>query len=489
MSDTFAAQEVPVKLYSHDIEKALLGAILLDGVYFERVRLSPDDFHLVKHQWIWSAMQRSVEAGAYISLDQVAEHLKQAGKLDEAGGVAYLLEILNRADTLNVTANAQTLKTYQRQRKRHVLLNSALNRNLRGETLDLQVLGEALRALSEDTGWDTWNIFTLEDAFAEREPTRYLVGKLLPMPSVNIWFGFAGTLKSMLLMDQAVCIAGGLDWLPPPPWKEGAGAGMKTDPVPTMWLDFDQGALLTHERFAALCRSRGIPTNIPLYYYAMPHPWLDATNPGSIEAMIERARDWGVHNIYIDNLGVISGGADENSAEMIVVMSALRRLSEGAGAAVNTIHHSRKSNGFSSRAGESLRGHSSIEAMLDMSFEVVREAYSDLVTIKPAKMRRKEVLPFSAQWTYEGNENDELVSARFFGAEAEDDQSNAAIDREINLALMGTIMNKSDLAAAVKKALTDVGINRIRSRIERLAATGKLIRTQGSQTEQLYRRA
>jgi hypothetical protein len=60
MSDAFASQEAPSKLYSHDIEKALLGAILLDGVYFERVRLSLEAFHLVKHQWIWSAMQRIV---------------------------------------------------------------------------------------------------------------------------------------------------------------------------------------------------------------------------------------------------------------------------------------------------------------------------------------------------------------------------------------------------------------------------------------------
>ena len=489
MSEPFAAQEVPVKLYSHDIEKALLGAILLDGVYFERVRLSPEDFHLVKHQWIWSAMQRSVEAGSYIGLDQVAEQLKQAGKLDEAGGLASLLEILNRADTLNVTANAQTLQTYTAQRKRHALLHSALNQNLRGETLDLHKFGEALRALNEEIAWDTWKLFTLEDAFQEREPTRYLVGKLLPIPSVNIWFGFAGTLKSMLLMDQAVCIAGGMDWLQPAPWKESDPTGMKTDPVPTMWLDFDQGTLLTHERFAALCRWRDIPTHIPLYYYSMPHPWLDATDPGSIEAMILRAREWGVHNIYIDNLGVISGGADENSAEMIKVMSGLRHLSEGAEAAVNAIHHSRKSNGFNSRTGETMRGHSSIEAMIDMSFEVVREAYSDLITVKPAKMRRKDVLPFSAVWTYEDNDNDELVSAGFFGTEAEDDQSNTAIDREINLALMGTVMNKTDLATAVKKALNDVGVNRIRNRIDRLTAAKKLIRSQGSKTEQLYRRA
>jgi len=304
---------------------------------------------------------------------------------------------------------------------------------------------------------------------------------------VNIWFGFAGTLKSMLLMDQAVCIAAGLDWLPPAPWKEGACTGMKTAPVPTMWLDFDQGARLTHERFAALCRGRKIPADIPLYYYSMPHPWLDASQPGSIEAMVLRAKEWGVQNIYIDNLGVVSGGADENSAEMIQVMSALRRLSEGAGAAVNTIHHARKSNGFNGRAGEAMRGHSSIEAMIDMSFEVVREAYSDLVTVKPAKMRRREVLPFSAIWTYEDNENDELVSAGFFGAEAEDDQSNLAIDREIHLALLGTVLNKTDLTAAVKKALEEVGVNRIRGRIERLAASGKLICSPGSKTEQFYR--
>ena len=50
-------------------------------------------------------------------------------------------------------------------------------------------------------------------------------------------------------------------------------------------------------------------------------------------------------------------------------------------------------------------------------------------------------------------------------------------------------MNKTDLTAAVKKALNNVGVNRIRNRIECLAAARKLIRSQGCKTEQLYRRA
>jgi hypothetical protein len=337
---------------------------------------------------------------------------------------------------------------------------------------------------------DPWQVFTLADAYLVRPPVEYIAAGLFALPSLNIVYGSPGTLKSFLLADLAVSAAAGAEWLPPAPWVNGNIAkSIPTRQCPVMWLDFDNGRRRTHDRFGALGHSRGLPVETPLYYYSMPSPWLDASNKASIGGLSLRVQDRGVTFVIVDNLGVVSGDADENSGDMVSVMSEFRQLAEETGAAVVLIHHQRKGNGTSGRAGDSLRGHSSIEAALDLALLVEREELSDTVNIKATKVRGADVLPFSAVFTYEDRPDGELQNAQFYGIAAEDNRSGTAIEREILLALLNTAMNKTDLTKAVKEQLSEVGINRIRDRIDRMASTGKLRISNGkNNTEKIYSR-
>ena len=137
-----------------------------------------------------------------------------------------------------------------------------------------------------------------------------------------------------------------------------------------------------------------------------------------------------------------------------------------------------------------MRGHSSIEAALDLALLVEREELSDTVNIKATKVRGADVLPFSAVFTYEDRPDGELQNAQFYGIAAEDNRSGAAIEREILLALLNTAMNKTDLTKTVKEQLSEVGINRIRDRIDRMASVGKLHISNGkNNTEKIYSRS
>ena len=182
--------------------------------------------------------------------------------------------------------------------------------------------------------------------------------------------------------------------------------------------------------------------------------------------------------------------ADENSGDMVGVMSEFRQLAEQTEAAVVLIHHQRKSTGFTGRAGDSLRGHSSIEAALDLALLVEREELSDTINIKATKVRGEDVHPFSAVFTCDHRDDGELGTAKFFGIAAEDNRSVAAIEREVLVALLGASMNKTDLTKAVKEMLPEVGINRIRDMIDRLASAGKLYISNGkNNTEKIYSRS
>ena len=219
----------------------------------------------------------------------------------------------------------------------------------------------------------------------------------------------------------------------------------------------------------------------------MPRPRLDATDIGSVGRLIIRANDLGAKLIVIDNLGNISGGADENSGEMIKVMDNLKQIAHDTGAAVVVVHHQRKGNGEKgTRTGETIRGHTSIEASLDLALLVNREDYSDTIKIEAGKNRHTPVLPFGGLWTYDDDETGELLKSRFFGLKVEDLQSGMAIETAIMNALYGTTLNKTDLVAKVKPALSGVGVNRIRERIDRMAAAKQLRVTLGPKNNESF---
>ena len=337
-----------------------------------------------------------------------------------------------------------------------------------------------------DIQTDPWQAFTLQDAYLERPPAEYIAAGLFTLPSLNIVYGAPGTLKSFVLADLAVCIAAGKLWLPPAPWQP-TGKGIETKPAPIIWLDFDNGEMRTHERFGALARARDLPAITPIFYYSMPMPWLDATKPESITQMITRAKEKQTGLIVIDNLGLISGGADENSASMISIMSQLRQLAEGTGAAVVVIHHQRKGNGFKGRAGDTLRGHSSIEAAIDLGLLVEREEGSDTITMQSTKTRGQDVYPFSGAFTYETNPNQpsQLWKAIFYGLPVIDTNSTAAIEKAILEALAGESMNQTEIVKAVKETCT-AGENRIIDMIKRLQNTKKIKAAAGPHNSRIY---
>lgn len=274
---------------------------------------------------------------------------------------------------------------------------------------------------------DPWKIFTLRDAKQPREPLTWLVSdRILPMNSLSIWYGAPGTLKSMVLADLAMCVAAGHPWLA----RQDKRRGHATLGGPVLWLDFDNGQRRTQERFAALAAAHNVPPSAPLHYVSMPEPRLDVGDTESAAALADRIVRLNAQLVIIDNLGVICGNADENSADMQKPMGGLRWLVEATGTAVIVLHHQRKTpaatgNGPASRAGDSLRGHGSIEAALDYAVLVNRD--DDDVILKATKARGPNFKQLGLKFTYENDENDELTAARFFPTDAPSpDELNAA---------------------------------------------------------------
>jgi hypothetical protein len=331
---------------------------------------------------------------------------------------------------------------------------------------------------------DSWEAYTLADAYQKRDPIKYVAGNIFEQASLNIVYGAPGTLKSFLLADLLVCVAAGKPWLQPAPWQnqDSDSKGILTIQTPGMWLDFDNGRRRTLDRFSMLGHGHNLLESLPIVIYSMPNPWLLASDRLSIDALIKRVKTSQAGLVVIDNLGTVLGDAEENAAVMASVMRNFRRLAEDSGAVVILIHHQRKSNGnLKARAGDALRGHSSIEAALDLALRVEREPGRKSINIVSTKTRGIEVTPFSAEFTFDENEQ----TAQFYDLTVEDLSSDKSIECEILNVLSSISLNKTELTKTVKEALPDAAINNIRDAIARLAET-KISKSKGKSGGSIY---
>lgn len=360
--------------------------------------------------------------------------------------------------------------------------------------------GEAQETTGPPEWEDPWGApHTLAEAYLPRPPTPYVVAGVLPRPSVSMLFGNPGCLKSMLLMDLALCVATGQPWLEPSTASGPPPLGVEQ--VMTYWLDLDEGEALTVERLAALGRGHRVPRDCPnLLWQSLPAGGFDLLNKAHLGDMSLRMQQLGVKLLCIDNLGIAKGAADENSDGMIPVMSGLRWLAEQTGAAVVVLHHARKDTGFKGRTGDLVRGHSSISGGLDLALSIERDGESPQINLRIAKVRRRPIKPFSAFLHVEQREGTfDMQWARFSGEHlessgpsytqlraAERRENRSTIDDAILESLGEQMLGQVELIEAVRKSLPTVGINQVRKRLDRLKRYNRVEVHKGAHNRLLY---
>lgn len=324
--------------------------------------------------------------------------------------------------------------------------------------------------MDDDRPEPQWQIRNLVNAYEKREPTRYVVEKYLAEGSLNILYGPPAAMKSMLLADLCAAVVDGRDWLP---GANHGGAGIPTTKGPVFWVDMDNGTRRTDERIDAVARARSLPPDAPFHYISMPMPPLNVADLDMMIYLKSVIRDLGAKVTVIDNLGLITGEIEENSAAMAMVMGYLRQIAEGTKTALVVIHHQRKGGANGGRAGDALRGHSSIEAAVDLALHVIREPNSSEVSVRSTKTRGVDVQPVLARFNYEHVPGtDDLAKAWFDG------QPVKRGDNDIRDAILHHVgaygqIAKMKLVQVVHDALGQdaPGVNKIRAWIDDMLAT------------------
>lgn len=329
-----------------------------------------------------------------------------------------------------------------------------------------------------------WVFRTLEHARRPREKTRYVIDKFFATHTLNILYGAPGSLKSMVALDMALDVAGGIEWMPGCMQN---GEGAKTEQGAVVWVDMDNGRRRSDERVDAMSRMKPLPHDAPFYYISMPQPQLIAHDIESMTMLRNSVDSFGAVMVVIDNLGLVTGEVEENSAAMAQVMKNFRWLAEETGAAVLLLHHQRKGSTNGGRVGDSLRGHSSIEASLDLALQVTREDKTNQITIRSTKTRGVDVPMVVTSFKYEHVEDSNDLKTAWFEVLA-NKVTNDTLRHTIRHIVDGNgVITKTKL---VQLVYADIGksfsYQDIRAEVDTmLHATGDLALTEGKQNRKI----
>ena len=207
--------------HNNDAERAVLGAMLIDNGVIDQVsmQLSETDFYNTANRRMFQIIVGMWKLGEPVDQLTVVEALSEAGKLDEAGGPAYVAELASEvATSANVGAYVEIVKKNAANRGLIVLgQQMAEGGHIDSEAIDdyaerLDQLSETSRGYNRDYAPIAEE--TLSD-WEDVEPREWLIDQLLPANELTFFTGRGGVGKSRLMLQivgKLVCGWGGTPW-------------------------------------------------------------------------------------------------------------------------------------------------------------------------------------------------------------------------------------------------------------------------------------
>ncbi len=111
--DSAALDSLHVPPHSVEAEQAVLGALMLDNAAWDSVAdlLSAEDFYRPDHRLVFEAISEVARRSQPCDAVTLSDHLDRMGRLEEAGGLAYLGTLArDTASAANVRAYAQLVR-------------------------------------------------------------------------------------------------------------------------------------------------------------------------------------------------------------------------------------------------------------------------------------------------------------------------------------------------------------------------------------------
>ena len=105
-------------LHSPDAEKGLIGAVIIDPNAYKSLNVQPEDFYLIQHKVLWSAIGELHSAGTAVDLLTITDNLTRTERLSTVGGQGYIVGLVNATPTsVNAEHYADIVRNMSKRRK------------------------------------------------------------------------------------------------------------------------------------------------------------------------------------------------------------------------------------------------------------------------------------------------------------------------------------------------------------------------------------
>jgi hypothetical protein len=358
-------------LYDHEMEAAVLGAILINPDAYTSLShyLTENDFHDIRHQVIWKALDSLRAQELPIDYLIVINKLQEDGRLQEAGGDAYLTSLLNSPVTSNNAEHyGRKVKEYSLRRRK---LEAATRQAQEAVNFNCRIdLDEVINLRPR------FEVRTAADALKPQAPLEWIVDRIISKGSVNIFYGDPGAKKTYALLSMAICIATGKPWL-----------GMDVIPCKVLYIDEETGEKRLSLRMAAALRGELAGEDTPIEFICLAGFKLDDLNDIVVLKSIIQERGAGV--IILDALADVMTGDENSKQDTQPIFNRLRMIAEETGTAIIIIHHSNKLGGY--------RGSSAIKGAVDLMILIESKNGNDYIDFTSEKNRDGEAFKWAAK--------------------------------------------------------------------------------------------
>jgi hypothetical protein len=221
------------------------------------------------------------------------------------------------------------------------------------------------------------------------EPPAELVAGILHKGSKLAFGGSSKSYKTWCLLDLAISVATGTDWL-----------GRRTAQGKVLFLNFEIQPHAWQGRIVSVARAKGIelrPGQIILWNlrgYAAGFKLL-------IPRITQRCQDENFALIVLDPIYKIYGGTDENAAgDVAALLNSLENLATETGAAIAFGAHFAKGNASAKEAIDRISGSGVFARDPDSLLIFTKHESDNAFTVEPILRNFAPVAPFAVRWEF-----------------------------------------------------------------------------------------
>jgi hypothetical protein len=221
------------------------------------------------------------------------------------------------------------------------------------------------------------------------DPPAELVAGILHTGSKLAFGGSSKSFKTWTLLDLAISVATGADWL-----------GFSTAQGKVLFVNFEIQPHAWQQRIAAVARAKEITLKAGAI-----HLWNLRGHAADFKTLIpkiiERIRRESFALIILDPIYKLYGNTDENSAgNVALLLNSLEKLATETGAAIAFGAHFAKGNAASKEAIDRISGSGVFARDPDSLLIFTKHEAEDAFTIEPILRNFAPVAPFVARWNF-----------------------------------------------------------------------------------------